>query len=305
MNSPPINQPLTKIIAAFITDRQAARLSPETIKKQYQRWLTRFAEFAASHDVLAIGAVDADLIRRWLLALEARGHNPGGVHQAFRGLRAFLRWFEREYEPADWRNPIRKVKPPKLNTEPIVPIAVETISAMLATCDSDELGLRDRAMLMALLDTGARAAEFLALDVADVNPVSGAVGIKRGKGGKPRSVFLGERSRRALRAWLRERDSPDGPLWAKHNGERLTYAGLRQMLRRRAIAAGVPTPPIHDFRRAFALNSLRAGMDVYSLQKLMGHADLQILRRYLAQTDEDLRAAHTQYSPVDRAKLTH
>jgi site-specific recombinase XerD len=41
-------------------------------------------------------------------------------------------------------------------------------------------------------------------------------------------------------------------------------------------------------------------MDVYSLQRLMGHADLSILRRYLAQTNDDLASAHHRASPVER-----
>ena len=48
-----------------------------------------------------------------------------------------------------------------------------------------------------------------------------------------------------------------------------------------------------------SLNMLRAGVDIFSLQKLMGHADLQVLRRYLAQTTEDIAAAHRMGSPVD------
>jgi len=55
----------------------------------------------------------------------------------------------------------------------------------------------------------------------------------------------------------------------------------------------------HSFRRAFALNMLRAGVDIFSLQKLMGHADLQIPRRYLAQTTEDIQLEHRAGSPVD------
>jgi len=46
--------------------------------------------------------------------------------------------------------------------------------------------------------------------------------------------------------------------------------------------------------------SLRAGMDIYSLQRLMGHSDLSVLRRYLAQTEQDLKSAHEKASPVDR-----
>jgi site-specific recombinase XerD len=60
-------------------------------------------------------------------------------------------------------------------------------------------------------------------------------------------------------------------------------------MRRRTKQARVKTPQLHAFRRWFALSFLRAGMNVYSLQELMGHADLQVLRRYLKQTNQDIR----------------
>ena len=72
-------------------------------------------------------------------------------------------------------------------------------------------------------------------------------------------------------------------------------------MKRRASLADVPAPSLHSFRRAFALECLRNGMDIYSLQHLMGHADLQILRRYLAQTDQDTEVAHRRGGPVDNA----
>ena len=71
------------------------------------------------------------------------------------------------------------------------------------------------------------------------------------------------------------------------------------MICRRAKQANVQPPELHAFRRWFALTCLRAGMDIYSLQQLMGHADLQVLRRYLKQTNQDMREAHQKASPVD------
>jgi len=76
-----------------------------------------------------------------------------------------------------------------------------------------------------------------------------------------------------------------------------------RILRRRAKSVDIEKPSLHDFRRAFALNFLRNGGDIYSLQKLMGHADLQVLRRYFAQTNEDLKIAHSNFSPVDNSEL--
>jgi site-specific recombinase XerD len=80
-------------------------------------------------------------------------------------------------------------------------------------------------------------------------------------------------------------------------------SGLRQILRRRAAKVGIQEPPLHSFRRAFAINMLRAGVDIYSLQSLIGHTQLQVLRRYLKQTEGDLRIADALGSPVDRAGL--
>jgi integrase/recombinase XerD len=86
-------------------------------------------------------------------------------------------------------------------------------------------------------------------------------------------------------------------------GERLTYWGLRQIFRRRAGKAGEKVPGLHDFRRYFALECLRSGMNIYELQHLIGHADLQVLRRYLAITDQDTEQAHRRAGPVDNAGL--
>jgi site-specific recombinase XerD len=174
------------------------------------------------------------------------------------------------------------------------------LKAMLATCERRTFtGDRDRALLLALLDTGCRASEFLNLDLSEVNLSTGAVIIRKGKGRKFRTAFLGAKTRRELVRYLRHREDT-GPLWVTVQGTRLKYAGLRQIVRRRAVKAGVPVPSLHSFRRAFALTCLRAGMDVYSLQKLMGHSDLSVLRRYLQQTEADLRAAHQKAGPVDR-----
>jgi len=91
--------------------------------------------------------------------------------------------------------------------------------------------------------------------------------------------------------------------WLTDEGERLTYWGLNEVISRRAKAAKVQKPRLHDFRRDFALNFLRNGGDIFTLQRLLGHADLQVLRRYLAQTEGDLREAHRRVSPEDNWKM--
>jgi len=290
-------------VAAFLTDRRARGLSERTIRfyQDELRYLVTFLEARGIRDVASFGA---DHLRAYLVQLA--GHrNPGGVHAAYRAIRAFLRWFEEEMEPAGWNNPVARVRVPRSTVEPLTPLSTDDLASMLGTCQRRSFaGDRDRAMLLALLDTGCRAAEFVALNLGDIDLKSGAIAVHKSKGGKSRTVFLGNESRRELLRYLRHRPeaTAESPLWVTRRGERLTYAGLRQMVCRRANRGRVPVPSLHSFRRAFALLSLRSGMNVFSLQRLMGHSDLSVLRRYLAQTQEDLQRAHEGAGPVDHLR---
>lgn len=202
-----------------------------------------------------------------------------------------------------------KIKAPKVSIKPLEPVSISQIEAMITTCNSDNFfNSRDKALLLFLLDTGARASETCAVNLGDVDLQNGSVLIKCGKGGKPRMVFLGKKSRRVLRTYLKYSQrrvalNANSALWVNNGNNRLTYWGINQIIRRRAIEADIEKPSLHDFRRAFALNFLRNGGDVYSLQNLMGHADLQTLRRYLAQTTDDIHVSHRKYSPVDNSNL--
>jgi site-specific recombinase XerD len=285
-------------ITAYLRDVRTRGLSEFTFK-YYKQELAIFATHCKAEGITEVLGVTPDLIRGFMLALETKGRNEGGRHAAYRAVRSFLRWYEAEAEPEAWANPIRKVRPPKVTHEPIKGVPLDHVKKMLETCGDNFTGIRDKAILLCLLDTGARAREFLSLNLDNIDFVSGAVDIRKGKGKKSRTVFIGKRSRRALRAYVKQRADNDPALWVTNNGTRLAVTSLRQVLTRHADLAGVPVASAHDFRRAFALALLRAGVDIFSIQKLMGHADLEILRLYLAQDTEDTQRAHEKGKPVD------
>ena len=286
-------------VTAFLRDCKTRGLSAFTVEF-YRAQLHTFTTYCKGEGVTEVLDLTPDMVRGFLLALETSGRNAGGRHAAFRSVRVFLRWYETETEPEAWTNPIRKVKPPKVTNEPIKGVPTEDIRAMLETCGGTFTGVRDRALLLCLLDTGARAREFLALNLGDVDFVTGAVDIRKGKGNKSRTVFMGKKSRKALRAFIRLRTDKEPALWVtKNGGGRLAVPSLRQVLTRHAKLAKVPMASAHDFRRSFALALLRAGVDVFSIQKLMGHTTLDVLKRYIAQDTEDVRIAHERGSPVD------
>jgi len=289
-------QYLPILFETFLTARRAEGISKRTID-YYREKLTVFLAFCEAQAVTQIQDVTPHLLRRFMLVL-AETHNPGGQHAHYRAVRAFLRFVEAEEVLPGWHSPTHKVKAPRVELQPIEGASLEDISALLATCDKSFIGARDTALLLALLDTGARVTEFLSVDLADVGV--GTIVLKHTKGKRPREVYLSTRTRKALRVYLRLRSDRNPALWITKDLDRLTYDGLRAILTRRAKLAriaDVPSP--HDFRRAMAINYLRNGGDIFTLAEILGHKSLTVLRRYLALTERDTREAHARYSPVD------
>lgn len=289
-------------IQAFLTERRSQNLTPGTIAF-YRSKLGIFAHYCETRAITRITQITPDEIRSFIFGLENSGHNSGGIHCFYRVIKTFLRWWEFETEPEGWKNPILKVKGPKLPQEVLEPVSIEDVNRLLDTCRGHTFrDLRDRAIFLTLLDTGLRASELVSTDYDDYDQITGEMIIRNGKGRKPRSAFVSKPTRRAIRAYCRKMPMSKA-LWVIPNGERLTYWGLDMIMRRRSKAAGITKPLLHGFRRAYALAMLRAGVDVYSLSKLMGHADLQVLTRYLKQTNEDLRLAHEKGSPVNNSGI--
>ena len=290
-------------IEHFLISRKAMNVAIGTLNF-YRIKLRIFSRFCDSQAITSILQLTPDVIRLFLMHLDDTGHKAGGVHAFYRAIKTFLFWWEEETEPEKWKNPIRKVKAPRVPVEPINPVSIETIQALVDTCNNGGIiDDRDRALLFFLLDTGVRAAECLALNIDDVNMLTGAVLIRQGKGRKPRTVFIEKKARKALRAYLKHRKDNNPALWISRENERLKYFTLREMKRRRAARAHVPEPGLHDFRRAFALSMLRNGVDVITLSRLMGHSSLAVLSRYLKQLDTDLQEAHQKYSPMENSSL--
>lgn len=297
-NSLPQNEYLPTLAAAFLLDRKAQNLTKKTLDF-YRLNLQTFITWLDTQAVKSVTELTPDIMRGFFVAM-SETHKAGGVRALYRTVRVFLRWYALEFEPLEWRDPLRKVKIPKADIEPLEPVPIETVRAMLATCKRGKFtGERDRAILLFLLDTGVRAGELLALDRQDADPITGDVLIRKSKSRKPRTVFLGRSARRALRAYLKLREDMARALFVTDEGERLKMSGLRQVMVRRAKRAGVPVPSLHSFRRAFALAMYRAGVDLLTIARLLGHADLSLLERYIKQFADDLRESHERGSPVD------
>lgn len=315
IEQPPVAPQLTMLadIGDFILDREAQRVSTRTI--QWHRGaLAKFESYCAANGIAQTARVDARTLRHYLKSLEAAGHNAGGISNLYRSVRAFLHWYANEVDLYELHATLRKIRPPTVPDEPLEPLPLDHFRALVAQCEPRTFtGERDRAILYVLLDTGIRHQELTDLQLEDVNASEGSLHIRKGKGGKGRNVFVGAKGKRILISYLRWRKQPMSAtssrhipplggakaLWISDEGEPLTKAGIRQIIARLARAAGIKEPGMHMFRRAFALNSLRNGMDMITLQRLMGHSSLAIIHRYLKLVDDDLKESQGKYSVVD------
>ncbi len=286
---------LTDAYELFMLDNQARRFTPPTLTF-YRSRLGHFITWCNTRAVHTLSDITPAIIRAHLVSLQKRELSDYSQHAAARAIRAFLNFCVREELLAE--SPMKKVSMPKVDKKILPSFSLGEVKKLLQTCVNE----RDEAIVLFLLDTGLRASEFIKLNGEDINTSTGEVIVHQGKGGKDRTVFLGVKARKKLLRYYIEfkRPAAKQPVWCNLNtGERLTTSGLFQLLRRLGEQAGVENCTAHTFRRTFALWCLRAGMDVYSLQRLMGHADLTTLLRYLGLTKEDLQRAHNEHGAVD------
>ena len=283
--------PLTlgRAIELFLAAKAADGAAPKTLE-WYCMILIRLQR-SLGDERLVDDLAPAEL-RAWLLELRET-LAPVSVAGYVRTLKVLGNWLAAE---ALARAPgLRSLRKPRVPDKLIEPIADEAMRRLLAAA-----GVRDRAILLLLLDTGLRVSEAAALRLGDLR-ADGTLKV-HGKGGNERIVPAGSTARQAIVRYLGQRGAgrPDDPLFLGRRGP-LDARGIQQAVRRLKTRIGVVgrlSP--HSLRHTFARSYLVNGGDVFSLQRILGHTTLDMVKRYVALADVDLVTRHAAASPADR-----
>lgn len=157
-------------------------------------------------------------------------------------------------------------------------------------------GLRDLTIMTMFADTGIRLSELAAITVQDVILSDRSINLQRTKNRYARRVPLTKRLRAILKVYMRVRGVPDNTdaLFITAGESPLAHGSIQYQIRSHGKESGVikevQCSP-HVFRRTFAKFKISAGVDVFTLQALMGHSDISELRNYVAIYSTDLDAA--------------
>ena len=244
------------ILDAFLDDRKSRGLSEQTIQF-YRDYLQRLQKSLLS----PLLVTTKPQFRKFLSDLTC---TPGGKHAYLRAARTFFNWaVEEEYIAV---SPCKNVSI-KVPDADRYTLSVEQLGELVAACNTDI----QRLVVTLLADTGIRRSELASVHVGDIDMSNQTIRII-GKGKKRRVVKFGDVTASYLTAWIEARSSEYTLLGISSSGvsSLLVTLGRRTGIRCNA----------HSFRRLFACEAIRNGMNLFHVQSLLGHSTLEMTRLY-------------------------
>jgi site-specific recombinase XerD len=289
---------ISSLAASWQLHLEAANLSPKTIRTYMDS-----ADQLRAHLILTGMPTAADVIARehiesFLIAVRERT-SASTAATRYRGLQQLFKWLQDEGEIT--RNPMERMRPPKLEERPVPVISDDDLKALFKTCAGKSFeDRRDQALLRLFLNTGGRLSEMANLRVSDCNLSDRSLYVT-GKGRRGRALPLGPKAVKDLDRYLRVRSRHKAAalvwLWLGPKGH-LTDSGIAQMVKRRCRQAGITAIHVHQFRHTFSHLWLSAGGAEHDLAKLAGWASLQMVGRYAASAAvERAKNAHARIDP--------
>jgi site-specific recombinase XerD len=278
--------------------------------ENYKRDLERLEQFAGNIDVEDI---TQELIRKYRLWLNRHVNDQGEglalISQNYHlvALRGFLKYLSNRdilsLSP-------EKIILPKVSRKQVTFLHFDEVARLIEQIDcSDEVGLRDRAIVELLFSSGLRVSELVNLNRDHVNTKRREFMV-RGKGQKDRPVFISKAAAEHVDNYLHARIDNLPPLFLSYSSNniasttgdyrRLSARSIQRMVSKYARLAGITkhVSP-HTMRHSFATDLLMNGADIRSVQSMLGHSSIATTQVYTHVTDQHLREVYEKFHSND------
>lgn len=302
---------LPKLITDFLEYLEVERGRSQRTIRNYDFYLRRFSEWAKNPTP---GKIDRDMIRKYRLWLNRS--LPGRAEENLKkstqnyhliALRSFLKFLSKQDIAS---LPPEQIELSKQSQRTVEFMEADELARLLAipTKHKDLISLRDKAILELLFSTGLRVSELANLKIDQVNLERDEFTV-RGKGDKPRIVFLSDSAKAAIKTYLNKRQDPAPYMFVSHDRAKIGRAeqkpisprSVERMVERYAKQAGITkkiTP--HTLRHTFATDLLLAGADIRSVQSLLGHESITTTQIYTHITNQQLKDVHKKFHGRNR-----
>ena len=270
---------MTPLRRRMLEDLKRHNLAERT-QQSYLSFIARLARF--------FGVSPDQLTREHLDEFQHELIRQGVGQSTLIGAVAAMRFFYNKTLQRNWK--IESVLgPKKLKQLPEV-LTVDEVARLLAAVYPEKL----RMLLTTMYSCGLRVSEATRLTIQDIDSQRMVIRVRQGKGHKDRYVPLGDSLLRELRDyWKQER--PTTFLFPGSRADtQLTLGSVRHAFRRASEIAGIEAPcSTHILRHSYATHCLQAGMDLRTIQQVLGHTSLQTTSIYMHVTDGTTRAGDT------------
>jgi len=228
--------------------------------------------------------------------------NNTTIQKYYRALSALFNWSINEGILET--NPLVKIKVPRAEKKVVKSLSSTKVNKVIISIPDTFDGIRNKAIILVLIDCGLRLGELLSIKMADINMEQQLMRVD-GKTGE-RVVRYGNTTWKALKKYLKMRANVNGHndyLWLTEKGITLKDSSVETLFIKLRKRTGIYIHP-HLLRHTFATMWLKNGGDSLMLQRLLGHTTLMMTNRYCQAVGcYDAVEAHKTYSPIDRLQI--
>lgn len=290
----------------FMQDKALEGLAPRTLK-EYDvnlNYFKKYLEAAYQSDYNNV-AVNGEVFKGYLyFMIHEKKYSPFTVNIRIRTIKAYLRWLNNEkYTPENYALKFKLVKTP-LDT--VQPLSDEDVKKILEVCDrSTYNGFRNYCLIFLILDSGIRIGEACELKIEDIDMKQGLINVRAevSKTRTFRQLPISQFTIKLLKDLVEISNSNECEyVFMSSYGGKIKKENMILSFRRLGEKAGLKqrcTPYV--FRHTFASNAVKSGkMDIFTMQRIMGHSTIITTRRYVQLNSKDLIKKHNSASMIDK-----